>query len=65
MSGVGQENAGGFVCRGLCPYTPFYTVYSGFHLQQASLTDIDFPILNQFLMPLFHTDHESLQIDKF
>ena len=26
---------------------PFYTVYSGFHLQQATLADIDFPILNQ------------------
>ena len=32
-----------------CPTPPpFYTVYSGFHLQQATLTDIDFPILNQF-----------------
>ena len=32
-----------------CPTPPpLYIVYSDFHLQQATLTYMDFPILNQF-----------------
>ena len=32
-----------------CPTPPsIYIVYSDFHLQQATLTYMDFPILNQF-----------------
>ena len=45
---------------------PFYTVYSGFHLQQATLTDIDFPILNQYFnlqhpFDLIPFEHVELQ----